>query len=70
MSRQPTAPVQAYIGDGCYASYDGFQVWLWTSDGIRETNRIALEPQTYVALLRFTEQFWNIPNPMPKMDND
>jgi hypothetical protein len=32
-----------YLGDGLYAEYDGLQVRLYTSDGIRETNEVFLE---------------------------
>ena len=33
-----------YLGDGVYASFDGYHVWLETSDGLSITNKIALEP--------------------------
>lgn len=33
-----------YIGDGAYVHHDGFNVWLTTSDGTRDTNRVCLEP--------------------------
>ena len=36
---------ERYIGDGAYVYYDGYHVWLYTLDGTRETNRIALEPR-------------------------
>ena len=42
-----------YLGDAVYVSHDGYQLWLTTSDGIRETQRIALEPAVYAALLRY-----------------
>ena len=35
---------RTYLGDGVYAEFDGYQIWLITSDGIHNTNRIALEP--------------------------
>lgn len=34
-----------YIGDGVYVSFDGFQVWLRTSNGMEITNMIALPPE-------------------------
>lgn len=41
-----------YIGDGVYANFDGYQIWLCTDrDGI--THSIALEPQTFDALLQY-----------------
>jgi len=33
-----------YLGDAVYAQHDGFHLWLTTEDGVRVTNRIALEP--------------------------
>ena len=41
---------QVYLGDGLYASFDGYQIWLRTSDGLSVTNTIALEPQVMKAL--------------------
>jgi hypothetical protein len=42
-----------YLGDGVYASFDGWHMWLRTSDGLRVTNEIALEPAVYSALVRY-----------------
>jgi hypothetical protein len=39
-----------YCGDGVYAEYDGYGVWLTTENGIECTNRIYLEPQVKAAL--------------------
>lgn len=33
-----------YLGDGLYAQYDGYQIELYASDGIRKTNQVYLEP--------------------------
>ena len=27
-------PNQTYLGDGVYAEFDGYQIWVWTSNGI------------------------------------
>jgi len=35
---------QEYLGDGAYVEYDGFQVRLYTSNGIEVTNEVYLEP--------------------------
>jgi hypothetical protein len=40
-----------YLGDGVYASYDGYQIWLAANDPY--TKVIALEPETYHALLGY-----------------
>lgn len=42
-----------YIGDGVYASFDGFQVWLKTSNGLETTNVIAIEPGVRSKLLDY-----------------
>lgn len=41
-----------YLGDGVYAGYDGYQIWLLVErDG--RTERVALEPATLLALQRY-----------------
>lgn len=42
-----------YIGDGVYASFDGYQISLAVNH--HENRVIALEPETFAALLRFSE---------------
>lgn len=43
-----------YLGDGVYASTDGFAIWL-DLRGQDTTTRIALEPAVMSSLLRFAE---------------
>lgn len=43
---------ETYLGDGVYASFDGYQIWLRTLEG----NRIALESVAYLALLAYVKQ--------------
>ncbi len=45
---------QTYLGDGVYASFDGYQVWLRTErgDGWHE---IALEPSVFESLIGYVE---------------
>lgn len=52
----PPPDKETYLGDGVYASFDGFQIWLRTvrSDGIQ--HRIALDDATFVALKTFAEE--------------
>jgi hypothetical protein len=40
---------QVYLGDGVYAYFDGFQIWLETLEG----NRIAIEPSVMEALAKY-----------------
>ena len=44
----------SYLGDGVYASYDGFQVWLAANH--HENKVIALEPVVWVALQRYVAE--------------
>lgn len=45
-----------YLGDGVYASFDGYQIWLEVGEGIR----IALEPGVFSSLLEYAEKIWHI----------
>lgn len=44
-----------YLGDGVYASFDGYQVWLDTR-AQEPVNRIALEYRTLVALIAYAKR--------------
>lgn len=46
-----------YLGDGVYASFDGYQIWLRTEreNGVHE---IALEPPVAKAFIAFAERVW------------
>jgi hypothetical protein len=44
-----------YLGDGVYASFDGYQIWLDTR--LQEpVNRIALEARTFHALIAYVKK--------------
>lgn len=49
---------ETYLGDGLYASFDGWQVWLRAPrpDG---DHLVALEPEVLVALLQYIQQLKN-----------
>lgn len=47
---------QTYLGDGVYASFDGFQIWLAVNH--HENNVVALEPRVMESLLRYAELVW------------
>lgn len=44
----------AYLGDGVYASFDGYSVWL-DLRGLDSTTKIAMEPYVMVALDHFRD---------------
>ena len=52
---------QEYIGDGVYASFDGYQIWLKTQRGggfaglTQAWDAIALEPEVFRELLAFAK---------------
>lgn len=48
-----------YLGDGVTASFDGFQIWLEADqEGVR--HRIALEAETFSALLQYQRDLANV----------
>jgi hypothetical protein len=44
---------ETYIGDGVHVSFDGFSLWIWTSNGIIKSDKICLEPDVFAALKGF-----------------
>jgi len=54
-----------YLGDGVYASFDGYYVWLAVND--HNNKAVALGPDVYANLARFVE---NIPNMYPEEEKD
>ena len=42
-----------YLGDAVYASFDGYQILLVTTNGLSITNKIAIEPSVFQNLLMF-----------------
>ena len=45
-----------YLGDGVYASNDGYQIWLAVNH--HENKQVALEPQVMAALLAYADRVW------------
>ena len=44
-----------YLGDGVYASYDGYHIWLRTDRGYA-VHEIALEPNVYATLTQYVSK--------------
>jgi hypothetical protein len=44
-------PAPAYLGDGVYASFDGYRIWLSVNHHTNDV--VALEPQVFYALVRY-----------------
>jgi hypothetical protein len=51
--------LKRYIGDGVYAGYepDSDNVWLWTSNGVSDSNMIAFEAPVRVAVSTYFRDF-------------
>ena len=45
-----------YIGDGAYAHFDGYSIWLTTSDGYTDTNKVCLGPPVLRSFLEYVEK--------------
>jgi len=45
-----------YLGDGVYASFDGWHIWLRTGSHDSDDNKIALDPSVYASLVRYHEK--------------
>jgi hypothetical protein len=50
----PQPPV--YLGDGLYASFDGWQIRLYADNGLGTTNEVFLEPSVLADFLRYVEK--------------
>lgn len=47
---------QTYLGDGVYASFDGFQIWLAVNH--HENIVLALDPRVMESLVRYAAMVW------------
>ena len=45
---------QSYLGDGVYASFDGYQIWLAVNH--HENKVVALEPPVLTALIAYAKR--------------
>ena len=56
--------VTDYLGDGVYAWWDGYQVWLQTGSHRPEEcdNRIALDRSTFASLTRYHQHLIELLN--------
>lgn len=46
---------KVYLGDGVYAGHDGYQIWLYTDNGMSITNKIALDPSVLAVFLEYVK---------------
>jgi hypothetical protein len=52
--QRPPLPEPVYLGDGVYASFDGYQVWLAANH--HENKVVALEYSVMVNLIRYARR--------------
>jgi hypothetical protein len=48
----------AYLGDGVYASFDGYQIWLAVNH--HENKQVAMEPTVLMMLLAYAEDVYGL----------
>jgi len=48
-----------YVGDGVYAIFDGFGIWLHANHHENPTDRIYLEPNVMTQLIQFSKDIDN-----------
>jgi hypothetical protein len=46
----------SYLGDGLYASFDGWQIELYASNGIQKTSSVFLDSDTLAAFLKYVDR--------------
>jgi len=47
---------KTYLGDGLYASHDGFMYWLTAENGVSVQNSVALESDVLESFIRYIEK--------------
>lgn len=52
-----------YLGDGVYAQCDGEYIWLLVGSHDNPTDKVALDRDTYAALLAFAKSAWKQEDP-------
>jgi hypothetical protein len=59
---------ETYLGDGVYASFDGYQIWLDTR-AQHPVNRIALEPAVWDRLKDYVTEIGRVPREIESGDD-
>jgi hypothetical protein len=58
----------AYLGDGVYASFDGYQIWLAVNH--HENKQVAMEPAVLLSLLSYAERVYSLTITVAKKGGD
>ena len=64
MTGMPEYLAKTYLGDGVYARFDGFFIWI-SLNGINTAGEIALDPQVFDALKNYRNKIGNYVNEAP-----
>jgi hypothetical protein len=51
--------LQQYLGDGVYASFDGYHIWLRVEREFGHVEQIALEPDVVAQLVVYADKVYN-----------
>lgn len=57
---QGTKVPASYLGDGVYAIFDGYGIWLHANSHSNPTDKVFLEPQVLEALINFNKEVTNV----------
>ena len=57
MSDLPAQGVETYLGDGLYASFDGWQIILHAPRGVTGDHVVCLEPDVYRSLQEWIARY-------------
>lgn len=68
--KHPHLRDQIYLGDGLYCGHDGFQIWLYTSNGFEISNEVALDSNVQHALFRYLERIYNVTITVEKKETE
>jgi hypothetical protein len=49
-----------YLGDGLYACFDGYQIWLLACNGQEILEQVALEKDTLEQFLGYIEKIYHV----------
>jgi hypothetical protein len=61
--------LKRYLGDGVYAGFDGYQIWIWTERDGRE-HAIALEPEVLTKLAKYTADLKHMPHDAASLNQE
>jgi hypothetical protein len=61
--------LQCYLGDGVYAGFDGYHIWVWAEREGRE-HRIAFEAETLASLAKYTADLKHMAHDSESLNQD